>query len=553
MENFFFLVKVFCLISTFQYTLNKIDINSKNIIGYDNTDPNDTYPFSDDENHNKDSEKPSVLEITIHYAKNEQIGNKGAILFSGSQTIGFHFEKEFSRKTYFTNKIFDINNKTYNINCGPWIIDEDFSIFCEFEESIPKGEYSIEFENITFDYSDIQIELYSDRINRIIKVDYNMVDIYSEIQTINLTDNKEEYELNYYVNSYYNEQLYFQFNLNIIQLNCNQKNNVLTCLIKRDIIENRLSIENNNEINLYYFDRDGLPQKCEFSFINMIHNNEKADKTDIFVGITNLLTRNDIGYYGVISFETNVTEISNVDIWFYFELFENESGTMCRFLKGDKKPMIFNCFLIGINNQSNKNLLIKEYKSEFIFNESVKYNFRIQPIKQNYTFSIKLYKEPYILKSYPEVLDFTKKDSYKIEFISVFPNYLTGVTFNEKKEDLKCENKEMIKSCKVAKDHFEGLKTDYYYIKHDYLNNKEILYELVPVKVILPQNSNKNSIKIISILVAIIIIIIIVIYMCRKNSCDLKEKILKLVMGKSDKQEEEKILQKIEGAYLISR
>ena len=83
--------------------------------------------------------------------------------------------------------------------------------------------------------------------------------------------------------------------------------------------------------------------------------------------------------------------------------------------------------------------------------------------------------------------------------------------------------------------------------------NKEILYELVPVKVILPQNSNKNSIKIISILVAIIIIIIIVIYMCRKNSCDLKEKILKLVMGKSNEQEEEKILQKIEGAYLISR
>ena len=552
MENFFFWLKVFCLISTFQYTLNKIDINSKNMIGYGNKDPNITYPFPDDKKLNKDSEKPSVFKIDIDYGSIKKVGNKGAISFSGLQTIGFHFEINISRKAYFINKILDVNNKAYLIECGPWIVEGIFSIFCEFKESIPSGEYDIIFENITFNYSGIQIEVCSKGFNRIRKVDYDMVDIYSEIQTINLTDNKEKYELNYYVNSYHNEKLYFLFNLNnFVQItNCNQKNNILTCVIKRDIIENGLSIENNNDINLIYFDRDGMPNSCAFSFINVIYNNEKAFKTDIFVGITNLLTKNDIGSYGVITFETNVTEISNVEIWFHFYLFENQDQILCRFLKGEKKPMIFNCFL---GDQPNKNYSIKEFKSEFIFNKNVKYNFRIQPIKQNYTFTIKACDEYSIIKSFPEVLDFTKKDSYKIEFISVFSNHLTGVTFNEKKEDLKCENKGMIKNCKVTKDHFQGLKTDYYYIKRDFLNNKEIVYELAPIKVILPQNSYKKSIKIISILGVIIIIIIIVICVCRKNSCDLKEKVLKMVMGKSDEQEEEKILQKIEGAYLISR
>ena len=69
------------------------------------------------------------------------------------------------------------------MNCGPWVVDI-FSIFCEFDESIPKGTYNIDFENVKFDYSNIEINLYSSVSIEIIKEDYNMVDIYSEIQTI---------------------------------------------------------------------------------------------------------------------------------------------------------------------------------------------------------------------------------------------------------------------------------------------------------------------------------------------------------------------------------
>ena len=98
----------------------------------------------------------------------------------------------------------------------------------------------------------------------------------------------------------------------------------------------------------------------------------------------------------------------------------------------------------------------------------------------------------------------------------------------------------MIKSCYVTKDHFQGLKTDYYYIRRNRLNNevdkvsKEIAYEVVPVKVILPEESNKSDKKLIIIisilgaaLVAIIIIIVIVICVCKNKNSDLKENVLK--------------------------
>ena len=114
--------------------------------------------------------------------------------------------------------------------------------------------------------------------------------------------------------SYNNEQYFFY---NIVQASCSQKNNVLMCTITRDAIENNLPFT--NKIYLVYFDREGELQLLRFSsYIDVTYKNEK---TDIFVWITNLLSKNDIGAEGPIIFETNVTEISNVDTWIALDLF----------------------------------------------------------------------------------------------------------------------------------------------------------------------------------------------------------------------------------------
>ena len=91
-----------------------------------------------------------------------------------------------------------------------------------------------------------------------------------------------------------------------------------------------------NATGLVYFDRFGRIQIPEFSsYIQVIYNNEQKD---IFVAVTNLLTRNNIGINGAIVYETNVTDIPNIDILFNLLLYEDyEDGVSCRFIKGEKK------------------------------------------------------------------------------------------------------------------------------------------------------------------------------------------------------------------------
>ena len=238
---------------------------------------------------------------------------------------------------------------------------------------------------------------------------------------------------------------------------------------------------------------------------------------------------------GFFVYETNVTNIPNIDILFEFSWFDlDERSGICRFLKGGNKPMLLACELPSLGYDSDNIVKLIELKEEFIVN-TFKYNIRIQPMKKEDKFTIEsYYEETYIRKVLPEVLDFSKKDSYQIDIITEkYPDHLTGLLFNEAKQDLICENKENFKRCIVPKEHFEGLKSDYYYIMRDYFNKKEIAYEAIPLKVILPEESNKNKLLIMIIaiagaaLIAIIIIIVIVVCVCRKKNTDLKEKVLK--------------------------
>ena len=134
---------------------------------------------------------------------------------------------------------------------------------------------------------------------------------------------------------------------------------------------------------------------------------------------------------------------------------------------------------------------------------------------------------------YPEILDFKSKDSYQIDFYKHNPEKVNGITFNEEKEDLKCENLINIKRCTVQKDHFKGKGNDYYYIKYNGYNNiKAIAYETIPVQVMLSNNSKNNKVAIIFGIIGAIILVTItfaVIYFIffKKKKAELEEKILK--------------------------
>ena len=496
MANLFIYLTFIYLMPIFKCTLNEIEFNGNNIIGFNNINSDDIITPLDKSNNldkdlngfkhfedkpNNESDKSSAIYLSLgYYFEKGVIGNKGAIYFYSSYDNENTFKEDANRETYFTNKLVDMNdkNKIYDVNCGPFIVD-DFYFFCELDESIPKGEYIINFNNITFIYYGVEINLSSPDLE-ITKENFDMIDIYSGKQTINLSDNKKEYQLKYSVNSYHNEQLYFIIT-NIIKVKCNQKNKELICPIKRDIIENQLGMD--DKIYLSYADRNGIIEINEFiSGVNVIHNYAKKD---IFVGITNLLTRKNIGKRGVFGFETNITDIPNIDISFIWPLGKELEyySISCRFLKGGKKPMLIIC-ISPFSYGAQITFLLKETTVEKIINKTVKYNFRIQPMEKEENFTKISYNESIIMKIFPEVLDFTSQNSYQIELINLDSDLLTGITFNEKKEDLECENERMIKRCTVTKDHFKGLKSDYYYVMRDFLNNKEIVYEAIPVKVI---------------------------------------------------------------------
>ena len=114
----------------------------------------------------------------------------------------------------------------------------------------------------------------------------------------------------------------------------------------------------------------------------------------------------------------------------------------------------------------------------------------------------------FIFFNYPNILDFTKSDSLSIEYSMEHPTDLSGLTFNENREDLSCQIiGKFIQKCTVPKSHFDGKKNGYYFLKHrNHLGSKSTSYEVPPVKVILNGSKfNKASFNLVYSLLLILI------------------------------------------------
>ena len=71
------------------------------------------------------------------------------------------------------------------------------------------------------------------------------------------------------------------------------------------------------------------------------------------------------------------------------------------------------------------------------------------------------------------------------------PEYITGLTLNEKADDLSCEITGFVIKCTVPKSHFKGKKSGYYYTKHrNQFEGKSISYEIPPLKIILADSES---------------------------------------------------------------
>ena len=477
----------------------------------------------------EENETFPLLYIDIHESQKNKIGKNGTIIFYPdyfSENIGDLIDT--NKKPYFNSLISDVNEIEYEINCGPWKDKERFFIFCNMNESIPNGHYFIQF-NQTFRYLDYQAFIISDEILMITKTDEDIIDLYSNIQTINVTKDIDIYNLKFQITSYNKERLYLSAN-DIIQLDCKQNRIELICPINKSILEGQTSQK--TEVTIISLYKDGNMRFFDLiPSIEVYFNNYQ--KTDIYIGIKKLLT-NYAGINSAIAYETNITNIQDIYSGTFEMNFNGVSSNLsCNLVKGEINPLLIICYL-DIGQMQENILTLKEIENEIKLDKiSNKYNFIIQPvnIKESISYVNKTY--CLIYNIYPNILNFKEKDSIEIELLMENPNYLNGITFDENSEDLKCVDSGNLKKCIVPKEHFKEEKKSHYYIKYNgYNNNKFISYENYPIKIILPTNEddddvdddNKSLIIILSIVGAILLIAIIffvIRYFKRRNSGNL--------------------------------
>ena len=450
----------------------------------------------------KDEEESTV---SLNELFNKYTGKKGTLAISASSD--YKFNEDTTRLTNFESNISDKKN-SYKAKCGFWKATEDkLYVFCNIDTDIPAGNYTIDFTGIPkFNYQN-QTIIFSNSKFEFEKLDKELIDLYSAKQEINIVDDKDSYELKFNVVSYNQEVLGIGF----IFMECKQESNELICQIKKDDLEKVLT-KNKTDFSITYIgDKDSqafLPLVWPIIVIDNI-----VEKTDVLVGITKLIENvTDTNMF--ITYETNVTNINKVMIGMdslSLEFENDKEGNYsagCLLRKNDNYPLFVIC-MVPYSGTS----WLKEIKKEIVLNNAnVRYNFRIQPVKNEE----KIYSGgdgsgTFIMWSYPEVLDFTKNDNLYIDYKSMAPNNIKGLTFNEEKEDLTFNIRENeLLRCTVPKKHFEGKKTDYYFIKHtNYKNGKSTNYESTPVKIILlDPKPSKGIIYTISLYYSLLLILI---------------------------------------------
>ena len=437
-------------------------------------------------------EKLVNLKLNLEKIETKTVGKKGTLIALFTQYDKMIFAN--SQKEECFDSIITDGSNNYNVRCGLWNskkTSEEIYIFCNIEEKIPVGIYEILFETKPFTYREYNVTLNVNKeeiSHKFEKVDKNIIDLYSDTQTIIIENSVDSYELKFNIVSYNQEKLFFNY---AMELECKSEKNILKCPFTKKELLSYLPTPN-FENRITYLDTNNYDE-IEIPLIGQITFEIKdIPKRDIFIGIKKLLvdTNEDDTF---IAYETNVTDIPNhYQVLDGFSLtfinkddegIECEFPNECYFFKYDNYPLYIACFV----NQEGENKLV-EIEKEIKFEKySELYNYRIQPVKNNEIIKHKGYGS-FIYWYYPKVLDFTKNTgNTSILFNIENPDSLDGLTYNENEKDLFCERVgKNVKKCEISKEHFKGKQSGYYFIKHaNHLGKKTISYEAAPIKVVL--------------------------------------------------------------------
>ena len=404
---------------------------------------------------------------------------------------------EIEEKSTFETKIIDDSNITYDATCRLWKPKDDtLSIFCTLKDQLNNGTKFISIEKVTFEYNnEYNISIVPEELKiEVVQVDGNVPFLYSDEQEI-FVKNDITYELRFKHNDYNNELLeLYDSNLNekIID-NCQAQDKEVICTITKSEIEKILS-HSEEHFNIgVLVDNFGVIYPETIMAIKFIHLN--VTKEDIYVDIVKL-QEIIIESNHYITYETNINSINDLITEVFYLEFTNSYEAACFFKKSESTKLLLLCRF----NEEGEFSLVPTTEVIDITSQHILYNFYINPITNNETFTVTEDYGNYMYNSYPQILDFTKDNSINIYLLtgtSDMDELKEQIKLNPNGDFLKCEGLNYLIKCNVSIDHFEDEQSGYFNLY--YINAKKTLakfYEVTPFHVILPKrNILKISIK----------------------------------------------------------
>ena len=440
----------------------------------------------------------------------EGMGRSGVIAFrTNSSTTVDIFDESDIEKQIFDSKLIlkDDTSLTPDVKCSLWKPKfKCIYILCNLQQELSPGEKRIKLKDYILQYKDKKIKIFSqDFLGIVIMSTKSSPFLYADEQIIDFNDGKDVYELKFKIKLFNEGDSLNLVNLkdentNYINIrnDCSIKENELICKINKANFEGYLT-RYKDKFYLKSFGEGYGIFTHELVFEIQIRYN--VNKENIKVKITKLL--NGIANNGVMaSYETNITKISPCatkpfDLSFTLDGGSNSYKAQC-FLKKykDDKPLILLCPLEF--SQSGKFTLSPTKSETKLEDINQKYLFILSPIenaeKINYSTNSNI--GGIISLIHPNILDFTKKDSYMVVFGGDNISNLRGLVIEPSLKELECKYNTYDIECTIPKSYFKDQKNGYYYAyQNNHENGKSPCYEVEPIKIIQPDDSKSFAEK----------------------------------------------------------
>ena len=179
--------------------------------------------------------------ITLNEVTNNDLGKKGTIVILSTPDSTFDFI-DTTKTTKFKSKLINNKKEEYQVDCGFFKAEgRQLYTFCNYDEKIPAGNYTLDISGVTpITIEEYTITLKAGMTLELIKSDKDIIDIYSDKQTINVEEGKENYDLRFKISSYHNEPIMLMTDENKIFIDCSQEKEELVCPISKNLIESIL-------------------------------------------------------------------------------------------------------------------------------------------------------------------------------------------------------------------------------------------------------------------------------------------------------------------------